>query len=66
MLKDSFNGIDVAQEIKQEYDPFIIYISGNSDKVHKSRAQEHGYHDFISKPISINKLKKSIKSIQVA
>lgn len=65
MLKDSFNGIDVAREIKQTYDPVIIYITGNSDDANKSRAREHGFHDFISKPVSIYKLKDSIKSIQM-
>lgn len=66
MLKDSFNGIDVAREIKQVYDPAIIYITGNSDQAHKSRASEHGFHDYICKPVSIYKLKESIDSIQVA
>jgi len=66
MLKDSFSGIDVAQRIKQVYDPVIIYITGNSDDAHKSRAEKHGFHDFISKPISIYKLKNSIESIRVA
>ncbi len=64
MLKDSFNGIDVARQIKQEYDPIIIYITGNTDDAHKSRAREHGFHDFISKPVSIYKLKDSIESIE--
>lgn len=66
MLMDSTNGIDVAKRIKEVYDPVIIYITGNSDDAHKSRAEEHGFHDFISKPISIHKLKDSIDSIQVA
>jgi DNA-binding response OmpR family regulator len=65
MLKDSFNGIDVARNIKQEYDPIIIYITGNSDKAHKSKAKKHGYHDYISKPISLQKLKRSIEAIKV-
>jgi CheY-like chemotaxis protein len=56
----------VAKRIKQIYDPVIIYITGNSDDAHKSRAEEHGFHDFISKPVSIHKLKESIESIKVA
>lgn len=64
MLKDSFNGIDVAKKITQVYKPTIIYITGNSDEAHKTRAQEHGFHDFITKPISMFKLKESIESIQ--
>lgn len=65
MLRDSFNGIDVARQVKQVYDPVIIYVTGNSDEVHKSRAEKHGFHDFISKPISLQKLKASIESIHV-
>lgn len=66
MLKDSFNGIDVAREIRQNYDPIIIYITGNSDEKHKSKARELGFHDYIPKPISIYKLKQSFESIQLA
>lgn len=65
MLKDSFNGIDVAREIRHQYDPIIIYITGNSDEKHKSKAQELGFHDYIPKPISIYKLKQSFESIQL-
>ncbi|WP_340103026.1 response regulator [Rhodohalobacter sp. 8-1] len=65
MLKDSYNGIDVAREIKKVYEPVIIYITGNSDFVHKSRAREYGFHDYICKPVSIYKLKESIESIKV-
>lgn len=64
MLKDSFNGIDVAKEITNVYDPVIIYITGNSDDKHKSRAEEFGFHDFIAKPISMFTLKETIQSIQ--
>ena len=65
MLKDSVNGIDVARKIKQEYDPIVIYITGNSDDVHKSKALEHGYHDYIPKPVSMYQLKHSIESIEL-
>lgn len=64
MLKDSFNGIDVAREIKKVYEPVIIYVTGNSDDAHKSRADKHGYYDFIPKPISLHRLKLSIESIR--
>lgn len=66
MLKDSFNGIEVAREIKQEYDPIIIYITGNSDEVHKSKARKFGFHDYISKPVSLYKLREAIDSINLA
>lgn len=63
MLKDSFNGISVAKKIKQNYDPIIIYITGNSDDVNKKRAQRIGYYDFITKPVSLDRLKDTIESI---
>lgn len=64
MLKDSFNGIDVAREIQKIYNPIIIYVTGNSDEAHKSRAEQHGFHDFIAKPVSLNRLKSSFESLQ--
>ena len=63
MLKDSFNGISVAREIKQHYDPVIIYITGNSDDANKKRAETIGYFDFIPKPVSLARLKITIESI---
>lgn len=63
MLKDSFNGINVAEQIKQSYNPIIIYITGNSDDANKKRAQKIGYYDFITKPVSLNRLKDTIESI---
>jgi CheY-like chemotaxis protein len=65
MLKDSVNGIDVARRIKKEYDPVVIYITGNSDHAHRKKAQKHGYHDYIPKPVSIYQLKHSIESIEM-
>lgn len=63
MLKDTYDGIDVARIIKSHYDPVIIYVSGNSDGIHKNRAEKYGYHDFIAKPVSIHKLKQAFDTI---
>lgn len=65
MLKDNVNGIDVAREIKRVYDPIVIYITGNSDDAHRSKAFEYGFHDYIPKPVSIYQLKNSIESIEM-
>lgn len=60
MLADSFDGICVAREIKKVYNPIIIYVMGNSDQKTKNRAEEIGFHDFITKPVSLSSLKKCI------
>lgn len=65
-LNDSVSGIEVAKQIKEVYDPIIIYITGNSDFMHKSLAKKHGFHDYIVKPISVQKLKNSLGAIQLA
>lgn len=64
MLKDSFDGINVAKEIKKSYQPIIIYVTGNSDRANKNRAEKFGYHDYISKPVSFAELKSSIQAIE--
>jgi len=60
MLKNSFDGISVAGEITKSYNPKIIYISGNSDNRNLQRAQEIGYHEFITKPVSLHRLKNCL------
>lgn len=64
MLKDSFDGISVAEEIKKVYQPIIIYITGNSDETNINRAKKFGFHDYITKPVSLNELRNSILSIE--
>jgi len=64
MLKDSFDGINVAREIKKTYHPVIIYVTGNSDSSNKKRASLYGFHDYITKPISFTELKYSIQAIE--
>lgn len=63
MLKDSFDGIDVAREIQKVYEPVIIYVTGNSDERHISRAEKHGFYDYITKPVSLHRLQSSIESL---
>lgn len=63
MLKGSVDGINVTKEIYKIYQPAIIYITGNSDRASKTRAEKFGYHDYINKPVSLNQLKDSIYSV---
>jgi len=63
MLKDSFDGINVAKEIKKIYQPIIIYVTGNSDNRNKKRAEQYGFHDYITKPVSFSELKYSLTAV---
>lgn len=66
ILKDNIDGITVAESISPEYSSSIIYITGNSDQVNRSRAEKTGYHDYLVKPASYMELKSSIdRLIQV-
>jgi len=62
MLKGSVDGIKVSREIYKDYEPAIIYITGNSDRANKERAEKIGFHDYITKPVSLYQLKESIYS----
>lgn len=62
-LKDHIDGIQVVETIKDEMDPYVIYITGNSDQIYRDRAKEHGYADYMIKPISFDSLKKSISNL---
>ena len=63
ILKDEIDGITVAETVlKQKYYP-IIYITGKSDSFYKNRAEAIGYHDYLVKPTSFEKLRDSISRL---
>ncbi|MFU8811350.1 MAG: response regulator [Balneolaceae bacterium] len=62
-LKDEISGIDVSEEITSHYSPYIIYITGNSDKANKERASKIGFHDYLIKPVTLDMLQKTIDSL---
>lgn len=59
-LKDQIDGISAMQEIREESDVPVIYITGNSDQYNLSRAQETNFVDYLVKPIQMSHLKESI------
>lgn len=63
LLKDNLDGISVTQEVKKTYQPFIIYVTGNSDDANRLRAEQFGFHDYLIKPVTISRLSHSIQSI---
>lgn len=59
-LIDDIDGIEAMEQINKVADIPVIYITGNSDRYNRERAKKTGYHDYMTKPISIDNLKKSI------
>ncbi len=63
MLDDDTDGIEAYRQIKEQLTIPVIYITGNSDSLNKRRANQFGYHDFLTKPIIFKDLKQSIRLI---
>lgn len=60
-LEGEIDGIDAMLEIRKFSDVPVIYITGNSDPVHKQRAEKTDYLDYLTKPIEFDDLKKSVE-----
>jgi len=60
-LDGEMDGIQAMKEIRKFSEVPVIYITGNSDPHHKSRAKETGYLDYLIKPIEFEDLKTSIE-----
>lgn len=63
MLDDDVDGIEAYSKISKNKQIPVIYITGNSDPMNLSRAEQVGYYDFLSKPVIFDDLKKSIRSL---
>ncbi len=59
-LEGEMDGIQAMQEIRKFSDVPVIYITGNSDPQHRTRAGSTGYLDYLIKPIEFEDLKTSI------
>jgi len=60
-LKGEMDGIQAIKEIQTFSDAPVIYITGNSDSYHRTRAKETGYLDYLVKPIVFDELKASVE-----
>ena len=52
-LRGEMDGIDTVHEIQKTLTPVVIYLTGNSDDYHISRAKETGYLRYLNKPINL-------------
>jgi len=59
-LKDDINGITAMENIREESDVHVIYITGNSDQYNLSKAKETDFVDYLVKPIQMSHLQKSM------
>lgn len=64
MLEGTIDGIEAMKQIRGTSDVPVIYITGNSDRSTRERAKETSYIDYLVKPITFERLKKAIESVQ--
>ncbi len=60
-LEGSLDGIDAVQEIRNFNMAPVIYITGNSDYLTKSRAMDTGPSSYIVKPIDPEELMELVR-----
>ena len=51
-------GIDVVKKVQEKHPVRVLYITGNSDLHHKSKAEETDFIDYMIKPIDPRKIEK--------
>ncbi|MEX0823364.1 MAG: response regulator [Balneolaceae bacterium] len=59
-LGDDLDGIDAMKKIRKQSNVKVIYVTGNSEPVTRTRAKDTKYEAFIEKPITPDKLEKAI------
>ncbi|NGP87841.1 response regulator [Fodinibius halophilus] len=58
-LQGDINGIEAMSQIREKLDTPVIYISGNTDKLHMDQIESSDYIEFLSKPITFSELNRS-------
>jgi DNA-binding response OmpR family regulator len=64
-LGDGDSGIDFVNQTNGSRKRHVIFISGNSDEKHKTKAKESGSAGFLVKPIRFDDLKNLICDLPV-
>lgn len=62
-LEGDMNGIEAAQKIREFSDVPIIFITGNSDKEHREKAEATSNSYYLIKPVEFVDLKETISKI---
>jgi CheY-like chemotaxis protein len=65
-LDGSVDGIDTVKEIQEKSAKRIpaIYLTGNSDRYHRNRAQETDFIDILVKPVEEHILKQTLAKLE--
>ncbi|HEX6983652.1 MAG TPA: response regulator [Balneolaceae bacterium] len=62
-LQGEIDGIEAVSRIRKTRSIPIIYISGNTDKLHQDKIEKSERIDFLSKPITLSDLSRSLKRV---
>jgi len=62
-LEGDMSGIEAAQKIRGFSDVPIIFITGNSDKEHREKAEATSNSYYLIKPVEFEDLKETISEI---
>ena len=60
-LTGKMDGIEAVEEIKQHYDPFVVYVTAYSDSEIMERAQATHPSGYLIKPVTREDLKSMIE-----
>lgn len=58
-LQGEIDGIEAAVQIRESKNIPVIYISGNTDAIHREKIEKTDYLEFLSKPITKADLSRS-------
>lgn len=59
-LDGNLDGIDAMKAINNQRPTPVIFVTGNSDELSKTRIKEIEYLDFLTKPVSYYELSRSL------
>jgi len=62
-LGEGISGTEAIRKIQSSKPIPVIYITGNSDEHNRSRAEKTEYIDYLVKPISNDKLRKTLERV---
>lgn len=60
-LQGEMDGIEAVEKIHQTNTIPVIYITGNTDPVHRKRIEKTNHLDCLLKPVTLNNLKSSLR-----
>lgn len=60
-LEGDIDGIEAMTKIREFSEVPVIYITGNSDPIHKERAMSTKYTDYLIKPVELPELRYSLE-----